>query len=151
MISDAPLKILVAEDDDAAAHLIKANLKRTGIDAQFFRAADGEEALTFIESSGNGELDGSERLIILLDIRMPKKDGIQVLEILKGNSLTKKIPIVMLTTSDRPIEVDTCYRLGCSFYLKKQVDYSKFVDGINKLAQFIQICEIPIWGEITDG
>jgi CheY-like chemotaxis protein len=142
------LNILIAEDDDAAAHLIKTNLRRAGMDS-FVRAKNGEEVVRFLEE-GNTTLDAGDKLVVLLDIRMPKMDGIQVLKYMKASSSFRKIPVIMLTTSDRPQEVEMCYKLGCNSYLKKQVDYSKFVETINKLAAFINTCEIPLFGECID-
>lgn len=141
------LSVLIAEDDDAAAHLIKTNLKRAGLDTEFFRAKNGEETIKILES---GTIPKTGPLVILLDIRMPKMDGIQVLKYIKDSPLLRKVPVVMLTTSDRPKEVDYCYQLGCNFYLKKQVDYSKFVDTIKKFAAFIRTCELPLFGEPAD-
>jgi CheY-like chemotaxis protein len=141
------LNILISEDDDAAAHLIKTNLKRAGLDSVFFRTRNGEETVAFLE---NCPVPGKDKLIVLLDIRMPKMDGTRVLEYMKGSEAFSKIPVIMLTTSDRPKEVDLCYRLGCNSYLKKQVDYTKFVDSIKKLASFIEVSEIPCFGEYVD-
>jgi len=143
-----PLKILIAEDDDAAAQLIKTNLRRSGLDAECFRAKNGEEALAAL----NGEspeisFAPEDRLIVLLDIRMPKVDGMAVLRAMKESERLSKVPVVMLTTSDRRKEVDACYGLGCNLYLKKQVDYAKFTDSIAKLASFLSVCEIPSFGE----
>jgi DNA-binding NarL/FixJ family response regulator len=61
-----------------------------------------------------------------------------------------RIPVVMLTTSDRPEEVDACYALGCSLYLKKQVDYAKFTEAIGKLAALVALCELPLLGGVDD-
>ncbi len=141
------LHILIAEDDDAAAHLIKTNLQRAGIDAQYHRTKNGEEAVKFIESP---IVPSYDKLVILLDVRMPKMDGVQVLKFIKESPTLKKIPVIMLTTSDRPKEVELCYQNGCNFYLKKQVDYTKFVDSIKKFAAFITACEIPFFGEMPD-
>lgn len=142
------LHVLIAEDDDAAAHLIKTNLMRAGLEASYMRAKNGEEALQLLNE---GPLPASDQMVVFLDIRMPKIDGIRVLKEMKNSQALRKIPVIMLTTSDRAQEVDECYRLGCNAYLKKQVDYTRFVDSIRKLAAFVQSCEIPIIGDIEDG
>ncbi|OGV39910.1 MAG: hypothetical protein A2020_15960 [Lentisphaerae bacterium GWF2_45_14] len=142
------VNILIAEDDDAAAHLIKTNLMRAGLDAAYLRAKNGEEVLQLLSG---GTIPPLDKLVVLLDIRMPKIDGIRVLREMKESPLLRKIPVIMLTTSDRAQEVDECYRIGCNAYLKKQVDYSRFVDSIKKLASFIQSCEIPVIGDWEDG
>lgn len=142
------LNVLIVEDDDAAAHLIQMNLKRAGLDAHFIRLKDGEQLLNLLD----GKLPESKSLnnnylLMLLDIRMPKVDGILALKKIKSSENLRAIPVIMLTTSDRPKEVEACYRLGCSFYIKKQVDYSKFVKAIQNMAGFIATCELPIFGE----
>lgn len=142
------LHVLIAEDDDAAAHLIKTNLMRAGLEASYMRAKNGEEVLQLLN---DGSVPVSDQMVVFLDIRMPKIDGIRVLREMKNSPGLRKIPVVMLTTSDRAQEVDECYQLGCNAYLKKQVDYSRFVDSIRKLAAFVQSCEIPIIGDIEDG
>jgi len=144
---EAVLNILIAEDDDAAAHLIKTNLKRSGLDTVFFRTRNGEETLKLLQ--GNS-IPQNDKLVVLLDIRMPRMDGIQVLKVMKTSETLRKIPVVMLTTSDRPKEVEACYQLGCNFYLKKQVDYSKFVEAIKKFSAFIKSCELPSFGDMAD-
>ena len=150
MNADAKICLLIAEDDDAAAHLIKANLSRAGLpDSLFLRAKDGEEALDILEGRSPQRIPQEAKIIVLLDIRMPKVDGVQVLKKMKSSSELRKIPVIMLTTSDRPKEVELCYQAGCNLYLKKQVDYAKFTDSISKLAAFISACELPLFGEIT--
>jgi CheY-like chemotaxis protein len=141
------LNVLIAEDDDAAAHLIKTNLKRAGMDTVFHRAKNGEEVVKFLESE---TVPARDNLIILLDIRMPKMDGIQALKIIKSSPKWKKIPVTMLTTSDRSKEVEMCYALGCNSYLKKQVDYGKFVESIKIFADYTATCELPSFGEGTN-
>jgi len=145
------LTILIAEDDDAAAQLIKTNIKRTGIDAICMRARNGQEVLDIIADKHPSEkiLDDS-KLIMMLDIRMPKVDGIQVLKYFKSNNKLKGIPIIMMTTSNRPLEVAECYKNGCCLYLKKQVDYKKFVISIQHLINFIEICELPTYWEMIN-
>lgn len=145
--ADPILNILIAEDDDAAAHLIKTNLKRAGLDTVFFRTKNGDETIKILE--GN-EISRKDKLLVLLDIRMPKVDGISVLKHMKASPVLRKIPVVMLTTSDNPKEVEACYQFGCNFYLKKQVDYTKFVDAIKKLSEFVKVCELPAMGDTAD-
>lgn len=129
--------VLLAEDDDAAAQLIVTNLKREGV-TNVRRFPNGQEALDFINS-----VDGIESVILFLDIRMPVMDGMQLLKTLKSDSKNKNIPVIMLTTSDNPAEVQECYDLGCNFYVKKPVEYGMFKAVIKQLAQFTQICMFP--------
>lgn len=145
------LNILIAEDDDAAAHLIKTNLKRTGIEANFIRAKDGQEALEMLAdpSKAKPHFSYKDKLVVLLDIRMPKLDGIQVLKSIKKSERFKKLPVIMFTTSSRDVEVAKCYELGCNFYFKKRVDYKEFTETIKSLAAFLERSELPVLGELT--
>ncbi len=151
MDKKSPLTILIAEDDDAAAQLIKTNIKRTGVNATCIRAKDGQEVIEIaLNQSEEKKVDLESKLLIMMDIRMPKVDGVQALKFFKTREELKSIPIIMMTTSDRPTEVAECYKDGCCLYLKKQVDYKKFVTSIQHLINFIEICELPTYGELIN-
>jgi CheY-like chemotaxis protein len=81
--------------------------------------------------------------LLLLDIRMPKIDGIEVLRRLKEDEELKKIPVIMITTTDDPREIDFCHRLGCNSYIAKPLDYDHFVNAIQQLGFFLKIVHIP--------
>ncbi|MBT3233255.1 MAG: response regulator [Calditrichaeota bacterium] len=138
------LVILLAEDDEGHATLIKRNLNRAGISNQIICFKDGQETLDFLFREGPGQhRESGKPYLLILDIRMPKIDGVQVLERLKRDPELKKIPVVMLTTTDDPREVDRCHRLGCSSYLTKPVDYERFVIAIRQLGLFLSIVQFP--------
>jgi CheY-like chemotaxis protein len=80
---------------------------------------------------------------LLLDIRMPKVDGVEVLRRIKDDAAIRKIPVIMLTTTDDPREVARCHALGCNSYIVKPVDYDKFAETITNLGLFISLVEIP--------
>jgi CheY-like chemotaxis protein len=77
---------------------------------------------------------------------MPKVDGIEVLKTVKGDPSLKKMPVIMITTTDDPREIERCHELGCSNYIKKPIDYDKFVDAIRKLGLFLLVVEMPHLG-----
>ena len=81
--------------------------------------------------------------LLLLDIRMPKVDGVEVLKKVKADPELCKMPVIMITTTDDPREVSKCHALGCSNYIKKPIDYEKFVDAIRKLGLFLMVVEVP--------
>ena len=109
------LVILLAEDDDGHAQLILRNLKRAGVANEIVRVRDGQEALDFVRSQGAfADRPSNGPLLLLLDINMPRVDGIGVLQALKTDPLTAQMPVIMLTTTDDPREVERCYQLGCS-------------------------------------
>jgi CheY-like chemotaxis protein len=136
--------ILVAEDDDGHFDLIKRNLERSGIKNQIIRFKDGEEILNFLfKISPSLPDDEKNSYIILLDIRMPKYNGAEVLEKIKTDENLKKIPVTMITTTDDPKEIEKCHLLGCNNYITKPVDYDKFVDTIRQLGLFLLVIEVP--------
>lgn len=138
------VSILIVEDDAGHARLIEKNLKRAKISNQISRVENGQEALDFLHSEG--AFEGIERpspLLVLLDLNMPVLDGYQVLERMKADPDTKKIPVVVLTTTDDAREVARCYQLGCSVYITKPVDYDSFCEAIQQLGFFMSIVTVP--------
>jgi CheY-like chemotaxis protein len=136
--------IVLVEDDDGHANLVERNLKRAGIANDIERLKDGQDALDFLH--GVGEYTGrkpSHPILLLLDIKMPRVDGMEVLRQIKSNPQTALIPVIMLTTTDDPREIQRCYELGCSVYITKPVDYQAFVEAINRLGLFLQVVRIP--------
>ena len=138
------VSILIVEDDAGHARLIEKNLKRAKISNLITRVENGQEALDFLLSEG--AFEGQERpspLLVLLDLNMPVLDGYQVLERMKADSVLKKIPVVVLTTTDDAREVSRCYQLGCSVYITKPVDYKSFSEAIQQLGFFMSIVTVP--------
>ncbi|MGM0501016.1 MAG: response regulator [Bacillota bacterium] len=137
---DQEVIILVVEDDDGHYILVEKNLRRNGIKNKIKRFNDGAEALDFLFDS---EFDTSKSYLMLLDIRMPRVDGIEVLRQIKGDDKLAPIPVIMLTTTDDPKEIDACHQLGCNNYISKPIDYDKFVATIKKLGLFLSIVKMP--------
>ena len=136
-----PLTILLAEDDDGHARLIERNLQRAGFVNRVVRAKDGQEALDTVR--GGGGLTPDAQFLLLLDINMPRVDGLEVLRQLKADPKTARIPVIMLTTTDDPREVERCYALGCSVYITKPVRYEDFVEALTRLGMFLEIVKLP--------
>jgi len=138
------ITIIIAEDDEGHAVLIKRNLNRSGIANPILHFRDGEEVINFFFGANHPYLDDPEmNYLILLDIKMPKIDGIEVLEKLKGNENLKKIPVIMITTTDNPREIEICHKLGCNSYIVKPVDYEKFIEVVKRLGYFLEIVQVP--------
>ncbi len=136
--------ILIAEDDEGHAGLIRKNLSRAGIINHIIHFKDGQEVIDFLFQNGKGTQHlPSGSYVLLLDIRMPKLDGIEVLRLIKEDSELKKIPVVMITTTDDPREVEKCHILGCSNYITKPVEYNAFVNAIRQLGLFLSVVKIP--------
>ncbi len=139
-----PLVILMAEDDPGHASLVRRNLRRAGVVNEVVRVEDGQEALDFIHRDGAyASRNPAGSLIVLLDINMPRVDGVEVLRRLKADEKTKRIPVMMLTTTDDPREVERCYELGCSVYVTKPVEYEQFREAVKQLGLFLQFVEVP--------
>jgi CheY-like chemotaxis protein len=139
-----PLVILLAEDDDGHATLVSRNLKRAGIANDLVHVSDGQEALDYVRCEGayhSRKPDGP--LLLLLDINMPRMDGVEVLRQIKKDEDTAQIPVMMLTTTDDPREVERCYKLGCSVYITKPVEYDAFVEAVHRLGLLLQIVKVP--------
>lgn len=138
--------ILIAEDDDGHAELIEENLRDSGLKNTIIRFRDGQEALDFLFGEPCGEQPRrihGQAYMMLLDIRMPRIDGVQVLKRLKQDPELKSMPVIMLTTTDDPREVQNCYALGCSCYVTKPIDYQKFSDMLTRLGLFLLVVQVP--------
>ena len=136
--------ILVAEDDDGHAGLICKNLTRAGISNKVIRFQDGQEVVDFLFRRGKGpHREPDVAYVMLLDIRMPKLDGTEVLRAVKSDEELKKIPVIMITTTDDPREVELCHSLGCSSYVTKPVEYDTFVHAIRQVGLFLTIVQVP--------
>jgi CheY-like chemotaxis protein len=139
-----PLSVLLAEDDPGHASLIQRNLRRAGIVNDIQHVHDGLEALDYLHCKGRFAGRVLNRpLLLVLDINMPRVDGVEVLRQVKADPKSAKLPVIMLTTTDDPREVDRCYALGCSVYVIKPVEYTAFVTALHTLGLFLQIVKIP--------
>ena len=141
---DTKLEIVIVDDDPGHCELIRRNLKRAGLANNLTTLSNGQDALDFIYCQGD-YLDRSpnKNLLLLLDVNMPGVDGLQVLKRIKNDSSKKHIPIVMLTTTDNPREIQECYKLGCSVYVTKPVEPDAFIDAIRRLGLFIAVFSVP--------
>ena len=143
-MGERELVILLAEDDDGHAYLVQQNLVDAGLANRVVHVKDGQEALDYLHCIGaHGGRVANGPLLLLLDINMPRVDGVEVLRRLKADPKTAELPVIMLTTTDDPREVKRCYELGCSSYVTKPVEYEKFVEAIRRLGLFLSIVHVP--------
>jgi len=133
--------ILVADDDEGHIRLLEKNLKRAGLRNDLLRFENGQDILDFLfcRNATQTGIDIS-RYLLLIDIRMPKIDGIEVIRRIKADCELCKLPVIMLTTTDHPRETSHCEQLGCS-YIFKPVDFEKFSNTIKELGLFISLVQ----------
>lgn len=138
-------ELLLAEDDPGHAKLITKALRDAGFTCPVRHFPDGQAILDFLEPRpGAAEgLDPACRYMLLLDIRMPKISGDEVLRRIKENPRLRLMPVIMLTTTEDPREVKRCHELGCSEYVIKPIDYKAFNEVLRRLAQFLQVVHVP--------
>ena len=142
MKDDKELIILIAEDDDGHALLVKEGLEESGVRNQTIRFSNGEEVWTFLIEKKVQAKRKKIAYLLLLDINMPKMDGVEVLKRMKSNPELIDIPVIMLTTTDDPKEVEQCYHIGCNAYVTKPIDFSNFAETLKRLGLFIQIVKV---------
>ncbi len=136
--------IMLAEDDEGHAQLIIHNLRKAGIVNEILHFTDGEKTLNYLFRKGNTPYRDSEiSYILLLDIRMPKVDGMEVLRQVKQDDIMSNFPVIMVTTTDEPGIVKKCYDMGCTHYVVKPIKYDAFVETIYQLGQFIMTMDAP--------
>jgi CheY-like chemotaxis protein len=136
--------IIITEDDEGHALLIKRNLIRSGLKNEILHFRDGQEVLDFLFQRGPGpHRDANSPYVLLLDIRMPKVDGFEVLKTIKSEESLKTLPVMMLTTTDDPREVERCHELGCNIYITKPIEYDRFIEAIKQLGLFLMVVKVP--------
>jgi len=144
MAAGHQVTILIVDDDEGHQELVRRNLVRSGITNPVASVGNGRDALDYVFHRGAHERRlGNGELLILLDINMPGLDGVEVLRQVKADPEAKKIPIIMLTTTDDPREVNRCYELGCSVYITKPVDPSAFIEAVRRLGLLISVVSMP--------
>lgn len=141
------ITILIAEDDDGHVELIQELLREAGIHNPIQRFKDGQEALDFLTGKSEPSLIAGHGYLLLLDIRMPRVDGVEVLRQMKSDPMLKFIPVIVLTTTDDPREVQGCYELGCNCYITKPVAFENFSSVLRQLGLFLMIVHIPEFKE----
>ena len=129
--------ILLVEDDPRDAKLTLAALEQHNLANKVFVVHDGEEALDYLYCRGKFEArQGGNPVVVLLDLKMPKIDGLEVLQVIKADEHLKIIPVVMLTSSRETPDLTECYKYGVNSYVVKPVDFGEFVVAVKQLGVF---------------
>lgn len=131
-------KILLVEDNPDDVQLTLRALKKSNIMNEIIVAQDGVEALDYL--FGTGKFSGRDMSLmpqlILLDLKMPKMDGLEVLLRIRADERTKLLPVVVLTTSSEDIDRIESYKLGANSYVRKPVDFNQFAEAVNQLGLY---------------
>jgi CheY-like chemotaxis protein len=128
-----PITILLVEDNEADAELALRAFRRRKVSNPVYVARDGEEALDYIHRRGVFAQDAPIPGLILLDLRIPKVDGLEVLREMKQHPIYRNIPVVVLTTSAEDRDVRRSYELGAASYIVKPVEFEKFQAVVERI------------------
>jgi CheY-like chemotaxis protein len=139
------VEILLVEDNLSDAELITRALRKVNLANHLIHVKDGEEALEFIFATGS--FTGREKKnipkVILLDIKMPKVDGIEVLRQIKANNETKRIPVVIMTSSKEEQDIIRSYELGVNSFVVKPVEFNDFAKAVSELGLYWVLINHP--------
>lgn len=130
--------ILLVEDDTIDAMTVRRAFRDLNVTNPLGHALNGEEALAYFENDSN-----EDPCVILLDLNMPKMNGIEFLQVIKADASLRRIPVVVLTTSNEERDIVESFRLSVAGYIVKPVDYRKFVEAIRTIDLYWTLSELP--------
>jgi DNA-binding response OmpR family regulator len=143
-------RILMVEDDAKDVELTLTALEEYNLANEVIVTRDGEQALDYLYCRGEYKTRSSDSpAVILLDLKLPKVDGLEVLKEIKSNAKLGMIPVVVLTSSKEEKDMVTSYKLGVNAYVVKPVDFHEFVNAIKELGVFWAIINEPPPGSVT--
>ena len=134
--------ILLVEDDSIDVMTVKRAFRDLEVKSELIPTGDGEEALTYLRDDGN-----TKPSVILLDLNMPKMNGTEFLKIVKADDGLKKIPVIVLTTSNSEQDIAKSFELGAAGYMVKSVDYKRFMEIIKAIDSYWTLSKLPPNGE----
>ena len=142
-------EILLVEDNPDDVELTRIAFTQAKIANKLVVARDGAEALDYLFARGrHADRDTAELpSIVLLDLNLPKVDGREVLQAIRGNELTRSVPVVVLTTSIEPFDVEASYALGVNSYIQKPVDFEHFVWAVQQVGLYWLVLNHPREGD----
>jgi len=144
MVNPSNYPVLLVEDNSDDVFITKRAWNKALIKNELYVVEDGEEALDFLFRKGK-YLAAPRPSLMLLDLKMPKVDGFEVIETIKGYDSLKRMPIIVLTTSNRHEDINRAYELGCNAYIVKPVTFDNFLKAVTEIQYFwLILCEIPI-------
>jgi len=147
LVPNTPTEILLVEDNPNDVELAQHAFRQNHLSNALHVVRDGAEALEFLFCTGAyADRDiAEEPKVVLLDIKLPKIDGIEVLRRIKGDERTQSIPVVMLTSSRQEQDIVESYQLGVNSYIVKPVDFVQFMDAVRELGLYwLLLNEAPV-------
>jgi CheY-like chemotaxis protein len=141
--SGRPVEILLVEDDPADVQLAKEGLREGGVPSRLWVVENGDEALAFLRRQGK-YAGAAHPDLILLDLKMPKRGGLEVLAEIKADRILRRIPVVVLTTSDAPDDILRAYDLQASWYITKPSELEEFHRVMSSIKDFcLTVVKLP--------
>lgn len=141
---DRPLSILIVEDDDVDVMSFRRALKQVGFAGSIRVEPDGEAAWQWLDSVARSATEEEPRPdLMLVDVNMPRMNGLELLERTKSDHELCLIPTVVLTTSVQPSDRDRAYRLGAAGYVRKPANYTDFAEAVREITSYWSTCELP--------
>jgi CheY-like chemotaxis protein len=144
MSDEKAVTIVMIEDDEGHARLIEKNIRRAGVNNQIVPFSSGGPAVDYLMKAGDsdtGQHGGA--YLVLLDLNLPDMQGTEILRRVKEHPGLRRMPVVVLTTTDDKHEIQRCYDLGCNVYITKPVNYENFAQAIRQLGLFFMVMQVP--------
>jgi CheY-like chemotaxis protein len=138
--------LLVVEDSNEDFEALQRFLQRSPFTIPVLRCVDGEQALAYLYRTGHyiNPTDSPRPGLILLDLNLPKTDGREVLRRIKRDDRSKKIPVIVFTTSNNPKDIETCYDYGANSYIVKPIDFAQLKRNIHTLIEYwLEVIVLP--------
>ena len=137
--------ILLVEDNPSDVKLTQRALEQNKITNELIVAENGQEALDYLFATGQyaGREIQSLPAVVLLDLKLPKIEGLEVLQRIRANELTRLMPVAILTSSSQEQDMITSYKLGANSYIRKPVDFRKFTDAVRTLGMYWLLLNEP--------
>ena len=137
--------IQLIEDNPSDVELTKRALTKHNITNKLVVAQDGKEALDYLFGTGTyaGRDIKDSPTVVLLDLKLPKINGLEVLQNIRANEFTKLLPVVILTSSDQEEDVISSYKLGANSYIRKPVDFNQFAEAVRNLGLYWLVLNEP--------
>jgi two-component system response regulator len=139
----APARVLQVEDNEADVRLTREALREAGEQLRLSVVGDGEQALAYLRREEGFE-DAPRPHLVLLDLNLPRKDGVEVLQEMRQDPALAPIPVIVLTSSSEARDVDACYAAGANAFVVKALELDEFIDRLGAIREFwLGVAELP--------